>query len=43
MQAGLSFGAASGAHHEQIADTLLDHLRPRAIVLADKAYDATHP
>ena len=27
-------------HDGQIADTLLDHLGPRTIVLADKAYDA---
>ena len=26
-------------HDGQIADTLLDHLGPRTIVLADKAYD----
>jgi transposase len=28
------------AHDGQIADSLLDHLGPRTIVLADKAYDA---
>ena len=31
---------AGQAHDGQIADTLLDHLGPRTIVLADKAYDA---
>jgi transposase len=31
---------AGQAHDGQIADTLLDHLVPRTIVLADKAYDA---
>ncbi|MER8911894.1 IS5 family transposase [Mesorhizobium sp. M0854] len=31
---------AGQAHDGQIVDTLLDHLGPRAIVLADKAYDA---
>ena|ERR1043166_355180 len=31
---------AATAHDGQIADTLLDHLVPRTIVLADKAYDA---
>ena len=31
---------AGQAHDEQIADTLLDHLGPRTIVLADNAYDA---
>jgi transposase len=28
------------AHDAQVADTLLNHLGPRTIVLADKAYDA---
>src|SRR5216684_4471048 len=32
--------AITVAHDGQIADTLLDHLVPRTIVLADKAYDA---
>ena len=31
---------AGQAHDGQIADMLLDHLGPRTIVLADKAYDA---
>jgi transposase len=31
---------AGQAHDGQIVDTLLDHLGPRTIVLADKAYDA---
>ncbi|CAM5387648.1 hypothetical protein SSCI18S_01810 [Sphingobium scionense] len=31
---------AGQAHDGQVADTLLDHLGPRTIVLADKAYDA---
>ncbi|WP_411970574.1 MULTISPECIES: IS5 family transposase [Mesorhizobium] len=31
---------AGQAHDGQIADRLLDHLGPRTIVLADKAYDA---
>jgi transposase len=31
---------AGQAHDGQIADKLLDHLGPRTIVLADKAYDA---
>lgn len=31
---------AGQAHDGQIADTLLDHLAPRTIVLADEAYDA---
>ncbi len=31
---------AGQAHDGQAADTLLDHLSPRTIVLADKAYDA---
>lgn len=31
---------ARQAHDSQIADRLLDHLGPRTIVLADKAYDA---
>ena len=31
---------AGQAHDGQIADTLLNHLGPRTIVLADKAYDA---
>ena len=31
---------AGQTHNGQIADTLLNHLRPRTIVLADKAYDA---
>ena len=31
---------AGQARDGQIADTLLDHLVPRTIVLADKAYDA---
>ena len=31
---------AGHAHDGQIADKLLDHLGPRTIVLADKAYDA---
>ena len=31
---------AGQAHDGQIADTLLDHLGPRTIVLVDKAYDA---
>jgi transposase len=31
---------AGQAHDGQIADALLDHLGPRTIVLADKAYDA---
>jgi transposase len=31
---------AGQAHDGQIADTLLDHLGPHTIVLADKAYDA---
>ena len=31
---------ASQAYDGQIAETLLDHLGPRTIVLADKAYDA---
>src|SRR6476661_2865031 len=35
-----SCGLTAGqAHDWQIADTLLDHLVPRTIVLADKAYD----
>ena len=33
---------AGQAHDGQIADTLLDHLGPRTVVLADKAYDADH-
>ncbi len=32
--------SAGQAHDGQIADRLLDHLCPRTIVLADKAYDA---
>lgn len=37
----ISLGLTAGQAHEgQIADTLLDHLGPRTIVLADKAYDA---
>jgi transposase len=32
--------SAGQAHDGQIADRLLDHLGPRTIVLADKAYDA---
>jgi transposase len=31
---------AGQVHDSQIADNLLDHLGPRTIVLADKAYDA---
>ena len=31
---------AGQAHDGQVADILLDHLGPRTIVLADKAYDA---
>jgi transposase len=31
---------AGQTHDGQIADCLLDHLGPRTIVLADKAYDA---
>ena len=31
---------AGQAHDGQIVDRLLDHLGPRTIVLADKAYDA---
>jgi transposase len=31
---------AGQAHDGQMAETLLDHLGPRTIVLADKAYDA---
>jgi len=31
---------AGQAHDGQIADTLLDHLGPGTIILADKAYDA---
>src|SRR6201996_3113071 len=31
---------AGQAHDGQVADRLLDHLGPRTIVLADKAYDA---
>jgi len=31
---------AGQAQHGRVADTLLDHLGPRTIVLADKAYDA---
>jgi len=31
---------AGQAHDGQIVDALLDHLGPRTIVLADKAYDA---
>ena len=30
---------ARQTHDGQIADTLLDHLGPRTVVLADKAYD----
>jgi transposase len=40
---GLPIGlglTAGQAHDGQIADALLDHLGPRTIVLADKAYDA---
>jgi len=37
IRLGLTGGQA---HDGQIADTLLDHLGPRTIVLADKAYDA---
>ena len=33
---------AAQAHDGQIAGTLLDHLGPRTIVFADKAYDADH-
>jgi transposase len=37
IRLGLTAGQANDG---QIADTLLDHLGPRTIVLADKAYDA---
>ena len=37
IRLGLTAGLA---HDGQIADTLFDHLGPRTIVLADKAYDA---
>ena len=37
----IRLGLTAGQTHDgQIADTLLDHLGPRTIVLADKAYDA---
>ena len=37
----IRLGLTAGQTHDgQIADTLLNHLRPRTIVLADKAYDA---
>ena len=37
----IRLGPIAGQTHDgQIADTLLDHLGPRTIVLADKAYDA---
>lgn len=37
----IRLGLTAGQTHDgQIADTLLDHLSPRTIVLADKAYDA---
>ncbi len=37
----IRLGLTAGHTHDgQIADTLLDHLGPRTIVLADKAYDA---
>jgi transposase len=36
----IRLGLTAGQTHDgQIADTLLDHLGPRTIVLADKAYD----
>lgn len=37
----IRFGLTAGqAHDGKITDALLDHVGPRAIVLADKAYDA---
>src|SRR3546814_6520020 len=37
----IRLGLTAGQTHDgRIADTLLDHLGPRTIVLADKAYDA---
>ena len=37
----IRLGLTAGQTHDgQIADALLDHLGPRTIVLADKAYDA---
>lgn len=37
----IRLGLTAGQTHDgQIADSLLDHLGPRTIVLADKAYDA---
>ena len=37
----IRLGLTAGQTHDgQIADTLLDHLGPHTIVLADKAYDA---
>jgi transposase len=37
----IRLGLTAGQTHDgQIADTLLNRLRPRTIVLADKAYDA---
>ncbi|OHT20983.1 Transposase DDE domain protein [Sphingomonas haloaromaticamans] len=37
----IRLGLTEGQTHDgQIVDTLLDHLGPRTIVLADKAYDA---
>jgi len=37
----IRLGLTAGQTHDgQIADALLDHIGPRTIVLADKAYDA---
>ena len=37
----IRLGLTAGQRHDgQVVDTLLDHLSPRTIVLADKAYDA---